>query len=183
MTSTAGGHGPTASAEGPAPVDPDPAPEGAEFAPEFDEWLDRLGALFEAVRFTCTHRLADPSLAEQVGVQVVAGMVARPAVFRYFGLPFSGRIAKLAEGLIAVADAGELVSVCGWPELRDRVGGLPAEHRAAFVVTCLRGGDVEELAAVLSCDGAAAEYRHEAMLADLGELVRPGLAPARVERG
>jgi hypothetical protein len=153
-----------------------------DFAREFDEWLDRLRALFEAVRFTCTHRLADPSLAEQVSVQVVAGMVARPAVFRYFGLPFSGRIAKLAEGLIAVADRGELGAVCAWPELRDRIAGLPHEHHAAFVVTCLRGGDVEELAAVLSCDGAAAEYRNEAMLTHLGELVRPGMAPVRVER-
>lgn len=184
MVSTRGDHGPTGPGEPPGPAaDPDTGSEGAELAAEMDRWLDRIGALYEAVRFTCTHRLADPSQAEQVAVQVVAGMVARPAVFRYFGLPFSGRIATLAEGLIAVADAGELATVCEWPELRDRVAGLPPEHRAAFVVTCLRGGDVEELAAVLSCDAAAAEYRHEAMLADLGELVRPGLAPGRVERG
>lgn len=150
---------------------------------EFDEWLDRVHALFAAVRYTCAHRLADPSLAEQVSVQVVAGMVARPSVFRYFGLPFSGRIAKLAEGLIADADAGELATVCGWPELRDRIANLPHEHREALVVTCLRGGDVEELAAVLSCDGAAAGYRHEAMLTYVGELVRPGLAGSSAERG
>lgn len=150
---------------------------------EFDEWLERVVALFEAVRFTCRHRLADPALAEQVGVQVVAGMVARPTVFRYFGLPFSGRIAKLAEGLIAAADAGELVTVCGWPELRDRITDLPQEHRAVLVVTCLRGGDVEDLAAVLSCDEAVAEGRHEAMLTYVGELVRHGTAPVRVERG
>ncbi|QJY49293.1 hypothetical protein [Pseudonocardia broussonetiae] len=156
---------------------------GADCAQEFDEWLGRVGALFEAVRFTCTHRLADPTLAEQVSVQVVAGMVARPAVFRYFGLPFSGRIAKLAEGLIATADAGGLAVVCGWPELRDRIADLPQEHREPFVVTCLRGGDVEELAAVLSCDVALAEGRHEAMLAHVEELVRPGTAPVRVERG
>ncbi len=155
----------------------------ADYAPEFDEWLDRIRALFEAVRFTCTHRLADPALAEQVSVQVVAGMVARPAVFRFFGLPFSGRIAKLAEGLIAAADAGELAPVCGWSELRDRIADLPHEHREPFVVTCLRGGDVEELAAVLSCDEAVAEGRHEAMLTYLEELVRPGMAPVRVERG
>ncbi len=154
-----------------------------EFAQEFDQWLDRLGALYEAVRFTCTHRLADPELAEQVSVQVVAGMVARPAVFRYFGLPFSGRIAQLAEGLIVTADAGELATVCTWPELRDRLAGLPHGHREAFVVTCLRGGDVEELAAVLSCDEAVAEGRHEAMLTCVGELVRPGTVPVRTERG
>jgi hypothetical protein len=155
----------------------------SDHADEFDEWLGRIGALYEAVRFTCTHRLADPALAEQVAVQVVGGMVARPAVFRYFGLPFSGRIAKLAEGLIATADAGDLAVVCGWPELRERIGGLPDEHREPFVVTCLRGGDVEELAAALGCDAAAAEQRHEAMLTCVRELVRPGTAPVRVERG
>jgi DNA-directed RNA polymerase specialized sigma24 family protein len=149
-----------------------------EFAREFDEWLDRVRATFESVRFTCTHRLADPTLAEQVSVQVVAGMVGRPAVFRYFGLPYSGRIAKLAEARIAEADAGELATVCRWTVLRDRLAALPPEHREALVVTCLRGGDVEELAAVLSCDSATAEYRHEAMLTCVGELVRPGLAPA-----
>jgi hypothetical protein len=170
------------AAPGPSRRSPD-AVDGVDRADEFDEWLGRVGALFEAVRFTCTHRLADPSLAEQVSVQVVAGMVARPAVFRYFGLPFSGRIAKLAEGLIATADAGELAPVCGWPELRDRIADLAPEHREVFVVTCLRGGDVQELAAALSCDEAVAEGRHEAMLTYVGELVRPGMAPVRVERG
>ncbi|MDN5856734.1 MAG: hypothetical protein L0K86_28635, partial [Actinomycetia bacterium] len=56
---------------------------------EYAAWLDRVRATYEAVRYTCAHRLADPALAEQVSVQVVAGMVARPAVFRYFGLPYS----------------------------------------------------------------------------------------------
>lgn len=145
---------------------------------EYAAWLDRVRATYEAVRYTCAHRLADPALAEQVSVQVVAGMVARPAVFRYFGLPYSGRIARLAEARIAEADAGELATVCGWAELRDRLVSLPQEHREALVVTCLRGGDVEELAVVAGCDEATAEYRHEAMLTFVGELVRPGLAPA-----
>lgn len=149
-----------------------------EFDREFDEWLERVRATFESVRYTCAYRLADPALAEQVSVQVVAGMVARPAVFRYFGLPYSGRIAKLAEAHIAEADAGELATVCRWDELRDRLTELPAEHREALVVTCLRGGDVEELAAVLSCDSAVAEFRHESMLTYVGELVKPGLASA-----
>lgn len=149
-----------------------------ECAREFDEWLDRVRATFEAVRYTCAHRLADPALAEQVSVQVVAGMVSRPGVFRYFGLPYSGRIARLAEARIAEADAGELATVCRWTELRDRLVALPEEHREALVVTCLRGGDVEELAAVIGCDEPAAESRHEAMLTYVGELVKPGLAPA-----
>lgn len=37
---------------------------------------------------------------------------------------------------------------------------------------------VEALAAELACDEAAAEGRHEAMLAFMHELVQPGLVPA-----
>lgn len=145
-----------------------------QVAREFAEWLDRVRATFEAVRYTCAHRLADPALAEQVSVQVVAAMVARPGVFRYFGLPYSGRIARLAEARIAEADAGELAIVCGWDELHGRLAQLPAEHREVFVVTCLRGDGIEELGG----DGPTAEHRHEAMLTCVGELVGPGLAPA-----
>lgn len=144
---------------------------------EFGQWLDRVRATFRAVRYTCTHRLLDPALAEQVSVQVVAGLVARPGVFRYFGLPFSGRIARLAEARIAEADAGELATVCPWAELRERLVRLPEVHREVLVVTCVRGSGVETLAAALECDEAAAERRHEEMLAFMHELARPGLAP------
>lgn len=160
------------------PTTGDPATDTDELAREFAHWFERVRATFEAVQYTCAHRLADPALAEQVGVQVVAGMIARPGVFRYFGLPFSGRIARLAEARIAEADAGDLATVCGWAELRDRVLAMPREHGDVLVVTCVRGGDVEELAAALCCDRTVAESRHEAMLAFVGELVRPGLAPA-----
>lgn len=146
-------------------------------ASEFAEWLDRVRATFEAVQYTCAHRLADPRLAEQVAVQVAAGMVSRPGVFRYFGLPYSGRIARLAEARIAEADAGRLATVCGWAELRDRLEQLPPEHRDVFVVICLRGQDAAALADELGCDVAAAQARQEAMLASVHELVRPGLAP------
>jgi hypothetical protein len=154
-----------------------------EVAREFAEWLDRVRALFEAVQYTCARRLADPALAEQVSVQVVAGMVARPTVFRYFGLPFSGRIAKLAEGRIADADAGVLKTVCGWTELREALVAVPDEHRPVLVVTCLRGADVAALATALSCDEVAAQDRREAMLAFMRELARPGLASDPDERG
>ena len=144
---------------------------------EWDEWLDRVRATFEAVRYTCSHRLADPALAEPVAVQVAAGLVSRPAVFRYFGLPYSGRIARLAEARIAEADAGELATVCGWPELRERLEGVPTGHRETLVVMCVRGDDVEALAAVRGCDEATAEAGHEEMLAYMLELARPGLPP------
>jgi hypothetical protein len=152
-------------------------------AAEFAGWLERVRATFEAVRYTCAHRLADPTLAEQVSVQVVAGMVSRPGVFRYFGLPYSGRIAKLAEARLAEADAGELATVCGWAELLGRLVEVPDEHRGALVMMCVRGDDLESLAAVLSCDEASAESRHEAMLLFMSELARPGLAPVTGAEG
>ncbi len=146
-------------------------------AQEFAEWLERVRATFEAVQYTCAHRLADPTLAEQVSVQVVAGMVSRPAVFRYFGLPYSGRIARLAEARLAEADAGDLATVCSWSELLGQLVNLPEQHREPLVVMCVRGDGVESLAAVLACDEASAASRHEAMLLHMGELARPGLAP------
>jgi hypothetical protein len=150
--------------------------DGPTIVEDYEEWLERVRATFEAVQYTCRHRLGDPALAEQVSVQVVAGLVARPAVFRYFGLPFSGRIARLAETRIVEADAGDLATVRGWTELRDLLAELPAEHRAAFVVTCVRGAGIESLATVLDCDETAAGARHEAMLAHLHEVTRPFLA-------
>lgn len=147
-------------------------------AQEYAHWLERVRATFEAVRYTCEHRLVDPALAEQVAVQVVAGLVSRPAVFRYFGLPYSGRIGRLAEARIAEADAGALATVCRWADLRERLGQVPAEYREVLVITCVRGGDVEAPAAELACDEAAAERRHESMLAYMRELALPGLAPA-----
>ncbi len=146
-------------------------------ASDWDEWFERVRATFEAVRYTCAHRLADPRLAEAVAVQVAAGLVSRPSVFRYFGLPYSGRIARLAEARIAEADAGQLAAVCGWIELRERLVQMPREHRDVLVVTCVRGHDVEALAATLGCDERSAEAGHEAMLAYMHELARPGLPP------
>jgi hypothetical protein len=151
-------------------------PSSPSVAAEYEEWLERVRATFEAVQYTCSHRLADPRLAEQVSVQVVAGMVARPGVFRYFGLPYSARIARLAEAHIAEADAGTLTRVCAWTELRERLHAIPAEHREVLVVTCVRGQDVEALAAELGCDEATAEARHESMLSFMHTLAGPGLA-------
>jgi hypothetical protein len=144
-------------------------------AAEYTEWLDRVSATYHAVHYTCSHRLADPALAEQVAVQVAAGLISRPSVFRYFGLPFSARIARLAEARLVEAHAGELATVCGWQQLRERMARMPAAHRDALVVTCVRGGDVEALAVALGCDEAVARAGHEAMLTFMYELARPGL--------
>ena len=149
-----------------------------DLAAEWDAWRERLRATYEAVAYTCAHRLADAALAEPVAVQVVAGLIARPQVFRYFGLPYSGRIAKLAEARLAEAAAGELASVCGWADLSARLDSVPRKYRDALVVTCVRGEDDATLAAVQGSDEAAATASRAAMLAFVRELVRPGLASA-----
>lgn len=145
---------------------------------EWDEWVERVRTTYEAVQYTCAHRLADAGLAGPVAVQVAAGLVARPAVFRYWGLPYSGRIARLAESLIADADAGRLAPVCDWVELRGRIEGLSQAHRRALVVTCVRGEGDPALASVLGCDEAGAAAVRAEMLAAVAEAVRPGLAAA-----
>ncbi|HVL82831.1 MAG TPA: hypothetical protein VM367_00845 [Pseudonocardia sp.] len=153
-------------------------PDSAAIAAEFAQWLDRVRATYEAVEFTVSHRLADPGLAPQVAVQVAAGLVSRPMVFRFQGLPYSGRIARLAETRIAEADAGVLARVCGWTELRARLEELPDHHRHVLVRACVRGEDTETLAAALACDEAAATARRAATLAFMHEIAAPGLPPA-----
>jgi hypothetical protein len=148
---------------------------------EWDAWRERVRATYEAVEYTCAHRLADAALAGPVAVQVVAGLIARPQVFRYFGLPYSGRIAKLAEARLAEAAAGELAAVCDWAELTARLDAVPEAHREALVVTCVRGDDAAALAAAWGCDEATAAAGHAAMLGFLRELVRPGLPASEEE--
>jgi hypothetical protein len=145
-------------------------------AEEFDLWLERVRATHAAVLFTCTSRLrGDRAAAAQVAVQVLAGLVSRPSVFRYFGLPFSGRIARLAETRLAEAAAGELATVCGWQQLSERLEAIPDEHREVLVATCVRGDDMATLATGLLCDEDAAAARHAAMLRFMLELAAPGL--------
>jgi hypothetical protein len=133
--------------------------------PEYAHWLERVRATYEAVCYTCSHRLADPRLAEQVSVQVVAGMITKPGVFRYSGLPYSGRIARLAEARIAEADAGRLASVCSWAELRAALAAVPPGHQDVLVATCVRGE-------------AADEPARAATLGYMRAVAAPGLPPA-----
>ncbi|HEX4392079.1 MAG TPA: hypothetical protein VH084_11135 [Mycobacterium sp.] len=146
---------------------------------EFDRWLERVHATHAAVLFTCTSRLrGDRTAAAQVAVQVLAGLVSRPSIFRYFGLPFSGRIARLAETRLAEAAAGELATVCGWQQLWERLESIPEGHREILVATCVRGDDMATLATGLLCDGDAAASRHAATLRFMLELAAPGLPTA-----
>ncbi|GAA4846758.1 hypothetical protein ACFQ34_32515 [Pseudonocardia benzenivorans] len=130
----------------------------------YRDWIARVTSTYEAIHYTCAHRLNEPSLAGQVAVQVVAGLIARPMVFRYFGLPYSGRIATLAEGYIADAEAGNLTLVGEWPRLYARLREVPAEHQEVFVGVCVAGDDLAGLAERLGCDEREAAPRRTATL-------------------
>ena len=149
---------------------------------EFDHWLERVGATYQAVRYTCQYRLGgDAEAAGHVAVQVIAGLLSRPSVFRYFGLPYSGRIARLAETRLAEAGSGQLARVCDWPRLWERVASMPEEHREVLVATCVRGADTATLASTLGCSQDAAAARHAATLRFMLELAAPGVADPTTE--
>lgn len=132
--------------------------------PGYESWLQRLSATHDALVYTCTYRLRDRAAAQQVGVQVVGGLLARPRVFRYSGLPYSGRIARLAEARIAAAREGRLPAACAWPQLRDALHGATPATQEVFVLVCVHGYDDDQVATELRCSpGEAAARRDEAM--------------------
>lgn len=152
-----------------------PPPEDAASS-EYAAWTERVRATYEAIAYTCAHRLHDRRLAEQVAVQVVAGLLARPRVFRYFGLPYSGRIATLAEARIAEVRQGRLAVVGEWPALLDRLSAVAPAHQEVFVLTCVLGQDDTELAASLGCDGDAATGRRDETLRLMRRIAAPHLS-------
>jgi DNA-directed RNA polymerase specialized sigma24 family protein len=94
-----------------------------------------------------------------VSAAVVAGLVRRPGVFRYQGLPFSGRIATLAETLLAEAREGRLPAGPEWSQLRVALTRVPPDVQEVFVLSCVHGRDVLEVAADLGCGRDAASSR------------------------
>jgi hypothetical protein len=150
---------------------------------EYAEWVDRLKATYESVAFCCWHRIGDRRLGDEVSAQVVAGLVEKPKIFKYFGLPFSGRIARLAERGIEKAKAGSLVAGQGWDALIVQVNDAPLEHREVLVYGFLYDADDDELAAALRCDVDAAVERREATLCFWHEVAAASLAPHRSLRG
>jgi DNA-directed RNA polymerase specialized sigma24 family protein len=131
---------------------------------EYDEWLERVRSTYESVFFTCSHRLGDRRTAAQVSVQVVIGLLAKPTVFQYFGLPYSARIAHLAEERIAAARAGMLVPTVEWADLFDRLRELPEEHREILVLACVRGYDDAQLADACGVPPETASQRRDGAL-------------------
>lgn len=151
---------------------------------EYEKWLDRLRSTYESVGFACLPRLHDRRLADQVSAQVVAGLIARPSVFQYFGLPFSARVGHLAEHRIAAARAGTLRPTASWPELLGALRALPELERRVFVLACVRGMTVPAIADALALpEAGAAELQDQVinrMQTIAGEDASPeGLAEGR----
>jgi hypothetical protein len=148
----------------------------ATLLPDYEAWLERVRMTHDAVAYCCFHRLGrNRVLAEQVGVEVVAGLLARPKVFQYFGLPFSGRVAHLAEAAIARAAQGLPGRSCAWAVLHDGLTGLTHEEQEVVVLTCVEGYDDMRLAAALGCAEERAQRRREAALERLQQLARLAL--------
>lgn len=136
-------------------------------APELDEyeqWLDRVRSTYESVSFTCLHRLGDRTIADRVSAEVVAGMLAKPGVFRFFGLPYSARIGHLAEDRIAAARISEPHGTVEWPDLLRGLQELSRDERHLFVLTCVRGNTSEEIAEDLGVSVEAAQELRERVL-------------------
>jgi DNA-directed RNA polymerase specialized sigma24 family protein len=146
---------------------------------EYEAWLVRLSQTYASVMHCCRYRLGSPALAERVAVEVIAGLIARPKVWQYFGLPFSGRVAKLTEGSLADAAERGARSPGGlrFDELHDALAALPPPDRARFVEVCIEGRDDVALAVALRCDEEAARRGWEETLARLREIA------ARATRG
>jgi hypothetical protein len=146
--------------------------------PGYEEWLARLTMTYESVAHCCTYRLGDRAQAEAVAVEVISGLLARPRVFRFFGLPFSGRVAHLAE--LGIAHAGEPrpAGCLAWADVDAELRHLAPEDQEAFVASCVEGCEGEVLASALGCDQAAAARRRDEALASVAAIARHALGAA-----
>lgn len=144
--------------------------ESAGLLPKYADWLHRVEMTRESVAYCCFHRLGrNQALAERVSIEVTAGLLARPKVFQYYGLPFSGRIAHLTEMGIERAAAGRPGGKCTWQVLRQALAGLTIVQQEVVVQICVEGCDDDALAAAIGCDEAEAQHHREDALARLHE--------------
>lgn len=151
--------------------------------PTYEEWLERVSATYQSVAYCCLHRLHDRALAEEVSLQVVAGLIGKPKIFKYYGLPYSGRIARLAERRIAQARQGTLGTGGGsWPDLFGALVAMPETHQEVLLLACVLGYDDDQLASALGCTEEEARTRRATMVASFEDLSRRAL-PAEPEEG
>jgi hypothetical protein len=143
----------------------------------YEDWLERLEMTYESVAHCCAYRLHDRALAERASLDVVAGLIARPRVFRHFGLPFSGRVAHLAELAMVEARAGRSSGGGDWLALRSGLREVPFDQQRVFVLTCIEGYADPELAAALGSDEMTAGELREAALELVNDVCRRVLSP------
>jgi hypothetical protein len=149
--------------------------------PAYSAWLERVASTVDAVSYTCRVRLGSATAGDAIALRVAAGLVSRPMVFRYWGLPYSGRIAKLAEAGIASARAGTLGPPGSWPRLREALEQLPPDQQQVMVWTCVEGWSDDEVAAAHGCDAERAAALRADVLARLHAIVaRSAEVPAEV---
>lgn len=149
-----------------------------DLLPGYEEWLERLRATYGSVANCCRYRLQDRAAAEVISMEVISEMLARPKVFRYFGLPFSGQLATLAEPRIARVRQGTQVVAgdSGWDELLANLRCVSKEHQEVFVLGCIEGYTDLEVAGALGCDEDTARLRQENTMKLLQELSEGVLA-------
>jgi hypothetical protein len=143
----------------------------------YEDWLERLEMTYESVAHCCAYRLQDRALAERASLDVVAGLIERPRVFRHFGLPFSGRVAHLAELAMVEARAGRSSGGGDWLALRSGLREIPHDQQRLFVLTCIEGYGDPELAAALGCDETTAAQLRKAALKRVNDVCRRVLSP------
>lgn len=131
---------------------------------DYAQWIDRLRATAQSVAFCCAYQLADRSLADAVGARVVAGLIGRPGIFKYSGLPYSGRVARHTERGIELARSGALIGGLTWDRLERRLQAVDHEHRALMIHAWVDDRPDQELATVLGCEQSEAVARKERSL-------------------
>ena len=126
--------------------------------------MERLRATAQSVAFCCLYKLGDRGKADAVGARVVAGLIGRPAIFRYSGLPYSGRVARHTERGIELALSGAPVGERGWGSLELDLRNVDLEHREMMVHAWINDRHDDELAMFLGCDSVESTQRKEQSL-------------------
>ncbi|MEU3476443.1 MULTISPECIES: hypothetical protein [Williamsia] len=123
--------------------------EGCDFKQEqFQHWLDRVRDTHDAVRFTVGHRLhGDWERAEAVSIEVIVRMLTKPKVFRYQGLPYSGRIGSVAESILAAPATDTPPELPDWLTLTSYLEQMSPQLRPVLVGAFVDGLDDEHISA------------------------------------
>jgi hypothetical protein len=129
-----------------------------KMTPAYEEWLTRVSMTYAAVVNCCRYRLGNEIEAAEVGLAVVQGLFAKPKVFKYFGLPYSGRLARLAERKIAeirtrpVASHAFASAAPDWLSVLERLGSLSGPLQDVFTLSCVEGWEVSRVAGAMNCE-------------------------------